>query len=281
MLGLWVGAEICQAQAPAPTKDDQSAKLEARLAELEKEVAGLQARQAKRSKQMPSAMLWVTPDGDVYRTAIPESAQTPTWAVIYNGSRRLERLAKGEYKLNTLSLTDGKPGGYVVYLSSFVDGAYRPISNVVYFYVSEKGKKIGEMKMPEPPVPAEARTLDERISRLEDRLSEWRTFVSQQESLPKTLTVWMDNTGNIRRDVGPEPVEDDICWLFRGPDYLMRNAKAETVFGFFFQKPGQYVVATTLEQEKSNSNRLTIEEDAERYLKVVKDEPPGEVKATP
>ncbi len=279
-LGVCAGAGLCHAQNPAQPKEEQST-LEARVAELEKEVAGLDARQAKRYKRLPSATLWVTPNGNVYRTAIPESAQTPTWTIIYNGTEVLERLAKNEYKLDTLSLVGGEPGTYVVYLSSFIDGAYRPISNVVSFYVSEKGKKIGEMKRPDPQATVEARTLEERMSRLEDRLAEWRAYTEQQQTLPTTLTVWVDNAGNIQRNVGPEVVEEEICWLFGGASSLTRNAKGETQFGFYFRKAGEYTAATTVGGENSNSNRLTIERDTEGNLSVTKDEPRGEGKKSP
>ena len=58
------------------------------------------------------------------------------WEVYFNGRNVLSRAAGTEYRYNYFGTSAGK---YEIYVSAFVDGGYKPISNAVTYTIDDKG----------------------------------------------------------------------------------------------------------------------------------------------
>ena len=81
----------------------------------------------------PFVTIAVGPDLTITRTvAGSESAQNLTWNILRNGTMLLGRNAKNE---TSYKYYDHRPGLYTVYMTAFIDGAYRVISNVIFYEV--------------------------------------------------------------------------------------------------------------------------------------------------
>jgi hypothetical protein len=258
----WVSAA---AQSPDPSAD-----LEARLAQAEKDLAAIKERLDKRFRLMPWATLWLTSDYVIYRTAVPELYQKSLrWVFIHNGEDTFGSPIGNAAKVDLFQKIPKKPGGYVVYLETFVDGAYRPVSNVLNFVVDDPtggAKQNPQDKEPsgEPsPLPQQttspsAKSPDQRLQRIEDHLAEYRAFISQQPELRRKYTLWMDSRRIVFRSAGPEELEDDVTWNIRGAGQLSRNARGETAYQHYYQGPGEYTISISSHGQKDLSNILTF-----------------------
>lgn len=254
LLGLaWMMVSAAWSQPPAA-----SPSLEERLNQAEKDVAALNERLNKRFRLMPSAQLWITPDHVLFRTAVPElQGKSLGWTVLHDGRMVLQRSAGNELKFDLFSTVPRKPGGYVVYLSSFVDGSYRAVSNILAFHLDDPAP--AEKAKPSPsPSPAPAKTSESRLRQIEERLSEFRRHREQQQALPRRYTLWMDSRRVVYRDVGPEELEDDVQWTIGGAGALGRNARGETAYAHYYQGPGEYTISVASKGLKKISNELTF-----------------------
>jgi len=92
---------------------------------------------------------------------------------------------------------------------------------------------------------ARLETTQRAIQRGYDRLAEYDTYVEQQKTLPRRLTIWMDEDGTINRSVGPDDIESTIAITVSGPRQMSRNERFETQYVPYFQGAGHYRVYLT------------------------------------
>lgn len=242
----------------------ESPSLEERLNQAEKDIAALNERLDRRFRLMPSAQLWITPDYMLFRTAVPElQGKSLGWTILYDGQMVLHRSAGKELQFDLFSTMPRRPGGYVVYLSCFIDGAYRAVSNVLAFHLEDPAasKKTEPKASPRPsptPVKSSAQTPENRLRQIEERLSEFRSYQEQQQVLPRRYTLWMDSRRVIYRDVGPEDLERDVQWTVGGAGALGRNARGETAYSHYYQGPGEYTISVSAGGQKIISNELAF-----------------------
>ena len=84
---------------------------------------------------LPFVTLSVDSNYAISRTVIEsEVAKSLTWNIIRNGHQVLGRSAKNETQYTYFANT---PGLYAVYMTAFIDGSYRVISNVVFYEVKQ------------------------------------------------------------------------------------------------------------------------------------------------
>ena len=71
------------------------------------------------------------PDGTVNRTPVQyDNGNLMHWVVMHDGEVVLKRNARNETQYRYFRRA---PGVYTIYLALFIDGSYRPISNVVSY----------------------------------------------------------------------------------------------------------------------------------------------------
>lgn len=144
-------------------------------------------------------------------------------------------------------------GTYTVYLSTWLNEAYLPISNVVSFYLPGDERPPAPVPALQPPLaatttsPTGEASIETRVKRLikaieqaSERLSESVAYREQEASLPRKLTIWMDDRGVINRSVGPADLEETITWHIGGVGRLGLNARYATQYRAFYQGPGRY-----------------------------------------
>lgn len=73
--------------------------------------------------------IWVDDEYYIHRTA-DANLRNIGWNILYNGEDVLERNAEGETEYRYFG---NDSGVYTIYLTAFIDGAYRVVSNVVSY----------------------------------------------------------------------------------------------------------------------------------------------------
>ncbi len=76
--------------------------------------------------------IWLDEKNTVHRTGAGDDIDSLTWEIIYNGERVLSRnaISETEYKY-----FGNEPGTYTIYMTSFIDGSYKVVSNVVSYTI--------------------------------------------------------------------------------------------------------------------------------------------------
>lgn len=82
------------------------------------------------TEAFPYVEIWLDKNYTINRTSVENGKGSLTWVIIYNGEIALQRNAEGETSYTYFG-TD--MGAYVVYMTDFVDGQYRVISNVISY----------------------------------------------------------------------------------------------------------------------------------------------------
>lgn len=83
------------------------------------------------STLFPSAEIWLDKDNAVHRTGIQnDNGGALCWVVLHNGKEVLQRNARNETEYKYFRSDSGV---YTIYVTQFVDGRYRVISNVVSY----------------------------------------------------------------------------------------------------------------------------------------------------
>ncbi len=238
-------------------------KFEQRLEQVERDLAALEDRIKKRFSLLPSATLWLSPERVIFRTAVPElNTKSLAWVIYHNGRQIFSRSARNEMSFDPFSILPKTPGGYVIFLSGWIDGAHRPISNILGFEIDGASRKPAD-SAPTPgnsslPSPTPSETLEQRVAQIEERLSEMRAHEEQQRTLPRTLTLWTDSHRTVYRNVAPEIMEDRMTWNVGGSGQLRRNARGETSFGFSYQKSGDYTISADVSSLQPISNIIAF-----------------------
>lgn len=81
----------------------------------------------------PRVVLWLEADGAVNRTAVlNDNGKALQWVIVRDGRTVLKRNARNETQYRYFI---DEPGVYTIYMSQFVDGAYRVISNIVSYRI--------------------------------------------------------------------------------------------------------------------------------------------------
>jgi len=278
-----------------PTRKELELKMteiEKRQNTLDEKLAALDRLAASRKSLFPVSRLWITSDRIVYRTAIPEEySKGLTWVVLHNGKEILGRSAIKEMKFDPSVVLSSGPGTYTFYLSTWLNEAYMPISNVVSFYVAGKESNdpdriINSEDKPRTPSPEPSPTATQtpgsdfsariemirrNLQRSDNRLAEYDAYVEQQKTLPRRLTIWMDEDGTINRSVGPDDIESTLVLVVSGRGHLSRNERFETQFVPWFQGAGLYRVYLTSSRSSardgivSNEVRYSFKEDDSPY----------------
>lgn len=146
---------------------------------------------------------------NVYRTPVwGANGRSTTWVIARDGEVVLKRAAK--YELFYKPPKD-VPGNYSVHVTQFIDGAYRVISNIVYFRID-----------PATPLPE---------------------LAADDEKLECTLFVGHNNRVT-RSILADEETARRIVWVVRynGRLVLKRNAVNSVQIRYFRNLPGQYEV---------------------------------------
>lgn len=84
------------------------------------------------AEAFPYVEIWLDKNYTLNRTSVENGKGNLTWVIIYNGEVALQRNAEDETSY-TYFRTD--KGAYVVYMTDFVDGQYRVISNVISYTI--------------------------------------------------------------------------------------------------------------------------------------------------
>lgn len=84
------------------------------------------------TEAFPYVEIWLDKDYTINRSGEENGKGNLTWVIVCNGEVALQRNAEGEMSY-TYFQTD--KGTYVVYMTDFVDGQYRVISNVLTYLI--------------------------------------------------------------------------------------------------------------------------------------------------
>ncbi len=273
---LLLGSAAAAPAQSTPSPEEKIAALEKKADALSQQIAGLDARLEKRWQLLPSATIWITRDFQVSRTAVPEYySKHLAWVIIRDGREILQRNADNEMTLGLLAADGHLPGNYVVFLSTWIDGTHRPISNVLAFQIpaDPASPAPSSSPTPSPPPPPDNPSipphrdsslnsrfqhLNQRLDVLAERTAEYRAYCEQQRTLPRTLDLWMDADLTLRRTVGPEDIETKIQWEITGPDSLSRNAIGEVALEALHWQTGRYQ-ARVVSNQKSVSNSIAYD----------------------
>jgi hypothetical protein len=85
--------------------------------------------------KLPFVSLTIDSNHRITRTVIEsEFAKNLTWHIIRDGKQVLGRNAQNE---TSYQYFDNSPGQYTVYVTAFIDGSSRVISNVIFYNITE------------------------------------------------------------------------------------------------------------------------------------------------
>lgn len=166
----------------------------------------------------PACVISVDSDHTLRRTKVKNDPGTGlAWVIRKEGQIALERNAREEMSYQFVGNTE--PGIYTAYLHQFVDGAYRVISNVVSYEITEKEAK------PKPPC---------HLYLGENHVVNRSLVDGEQDT---TLSWQVKHNGKV---------------------VLKRNARNETQYRYFGTKPGRYEIVVLRDGERiSNVIRYT------------------------
>lgn len=88
--------------------------------------------ESEETEAFPYVEIWMDKDYTINRTSEENGQGNLGWVVVYNGEVVLQRNAEGEMSYSYFG-TD--KGAYVIYMTDFVDGQYRVISNVIAYNI--------------------------------------------------------------------------------------------------------------------------------------------------
>lgn len=84
------------------------------------------------SEAFPYVEIWMDKDYAISRSSEENGQGSLSWVIVYNGEVVLQRNAEGEMSYTYFQT---EKGAYAVYMTDFVDGQYRVISNVISYHI--------------------------------------------------------------------------------------------------------------------------------------------------
>lgn len=76
--------------------------------------------------------IWIDEENNIHRTGVGNDIDSLAWEIIYNGELVLSRNALNE---TVYQYFRSDPGTYTIYVTSFFDGSYKIVSNVISYSI--------------------------------------------------------------------------------------------------------------------------------------------------